>query len=490
MFLKRLRRLHHTLALRLTVWYASIFAASSILAFALVYVLLVSVLQERIDEDLQEDIEEFAQYMQLGGLDQVKTELIMETQGEQASKEYGRLWSPNGYQLMATDLSPWPGLNDPREILIQLKHSDQPILRTLSLPQREHNVRSVIGFIGSEVMLELGESLEDNEELLDNFLTGFLITLAAILLLGGPIGWFMARRALQPVEEVTQTATEIADGALNRRVVIRSQADELERLAQTFNKMLDRIQALIIGMREMTDNLAHDLRSPLGRIRASAEMSLAANPSGTETNLLAASTTEECDRLLEMINTTLDIAEAESGAAKLKFTDIDLVDLIRDACELFEPIAEDKQITIFIDLPENCCIRADRERLQRVVANLLDNALKYTPDCGHVTVELSDSDPQVKLFLKDTGIGIADDEQSRIFERFYRCDRSRSEHGNGLGLSLALAFARAHGGNITVSGNPEQGSTFTLILPRRHQGGYRFAHSFSLVNSTTTIVSS
>lgn len=274
----------------------------------------------------------------------------------------------------------------------------------------------------------------------------------------------MARRALRGVEEVTQTATEIADGALERRVVVRARGDELDRLAQTFNSMLDRIQALIIGMREMTDNLAHDLRSPLGRIRASAEMHLTGGESSTERTSLAASTTEECDRLLEMINMTLDIAEAESGAAKLKIADIDLVDVVRDACELFQTVAEDRRVTISTDLPKQCHIQGDLQRLQRVVANLLDNALTSMPDGGCVRIVLVDEGQSVKLSIEDTGVGIPADELTRIFQRFYRCDRSRSEHGNGLGLSLALAFVRAHGGDINVRSSVGEGSTFTVVL--------------------------
>jgi signal transduction histidine kinase len=276
----------------------------------------------------------------------------------------------------------------------------------------------------------------------------------------------MSRRALRGVQELTRTAAEIADGALDRRVVVRSQGDEIDTLARTFNTMLDRIHALIIGMREMTDNLAHDLRSPLGRIRASAEMILISGGSKAEAEAMVATTAEECDRLLEMINTTLDIAEAESGAAKLKLAEFDWVELVGDAVELFQPLAEDKQVTIAVDLPNDCRIRGDRQRLQRVVANLLDNAVKYTPSGGGVTIKLDEEGERLKLSIQDTGVGISPSETARIFERFYRCNRSRSELGNGLGLSLALAFVRVHGGDIVVDSTPERGSMFTVVLPR------------------------
>lgn len=468
MFLKTLRSLRHTLALRLTLWYAGIFTASSILAFAVVYALMVAVVQKRADEDLREDLAEFAAFMQSGGLERIKAEMMLETQGQEASDVFFRLWTPDRRPLATTDLSSWMGLDVPQV----LGDDGETVLETFTLPQREHKVRRISGAIAPGIVLEIGQSLEEDEEFMGALLSGFVITLAVVIVLGGPIGWFMARQALRGVQEITRTASEIADGALERRVPVRSRGDELDTLAQTFNTMLDRIQALIIGMREMTDNLAHDLRSPLARIRTSAEMTLAGGQSKAEFESLAVNTTEECDRLLEMINTTLDIAEAESGAAELRVADIDFVNLVRDACDLFQTVAEDRQVTIVTDLPERCRVHGDLQRLQRVVANLLDNALKYTPAGGRVRVTLVDEDEIVRLSIADTGVGIPANELSRIFQRFYRCDRSRSENGSGLGLSLALAFARTHGGDIRVSSIPGQGSTFTTVLPRSLHGRF------------------
>lgn len=468
MCLKTLRNLRHTLALRLTLWYAGIFAVSSTLAFALAYVLIAEVVREQTDEDLREDIQEYAAFMRLGGLDRVETEMSVDSEGGEGHQVFFRLWGPDGRQLAATDLSAWTGLSEPKGISARFADTDEPILETLALPRREHKVRTIYGVIAPGMVLQIGESLENNEVFMATTFRGFLIVLATIVAFGGPIGWFMARRALRGVQAITRTATEIMHGNLDRRVAVHAQGDELDTLARTFNLMLDRIHALIVGMREMTDNLAHDLRSPLGRIRASAEMILTRNGSKAEAEAMVAATAEECDRLLEMINTTLDIAEAESGAAKLKLTEVDLVELVGDAVELFQPLAEDKQVTIAVDLPNACRVRGDRQRLQRVVANLLDNAVKYTPSDGRVTIKLDDRDERLRLSIQDTGLGISPDETTRIFERFYRCDRSRSELGNGLGLSLALAFVRVHGGDIAVDSTPERGSTFTIMLPRLH----------------------
>lgn len=465
MFLPTLRSLRGTLALRLTAWYGGIFAAWSLLAFALVYALMIALVQSRTDADLHEDIGEFAALLDMADLERVKSDIRLETQGGAAEDVFLRLWSTDGRLLMASDLSAWSGLPDLSARIASGAGLSEPVIGTLELPQREYATRTIYGRIGPELVLEVGESLEDDEDLLESLFTGFLIVLATVILLGAPIGWFMARRALRGVEEVTRTAMDIADGALDQRVTPVARGDEIDRLAQAFNTMLDRIQALILGMREMTDNLAHDLRSPVARIRASAEMALAGDGSSTGWKELATDTTEECDRLLEMINTTLDIAEAESGAAKLRIAAIDLVEIVGDACDLFGTVAEDKGITLWTELPERCVIRADRQRLQRVLANLLDNALKYTPPGGRVTVGLVEDDGRVRLSVSDNGVGISVEDQSRIFQRFYRCDWSRSEYGNGLGLSLALAFVRAHGGDITVHSRVGEGSSFTVLLP-------------------------
>lgn len=465
MFSKTISKLRHSLALRLTVWYASIFVVFSIIAFILAYFSVAAVLQVQTDEDLEEDISEFAAFMRLGGIERVKKEILLETQGKEAQQVFFRFWAIDGSLLATSDLSSWPGLTESTENLAQVRSAHKPLLVTLKLEQYEYDVRSITAFIGPDTILQIGESLEDNEDLLAVLLRGFLVMLAVVVLFGGPIGWFMAKRALRGVQEITDAASAIADGALDQRVSARSQGDELDRLAHTFNTMLDRIQSLIVGMREMTDNLAHDLRSPLGRMRAAAEIALTHNGSNLDVETIAATTTEECDRLLEMINTTLDIAEAESGAAKLKLVDIDLIELINDALELFQSVAEDKAIILNADLPKQCRIRGDRQRLQRVVASLLDNALKYTAEGGRVTLVLINEKGQIKLSIKDTGIGMSADETTRIFERFYRCDQSRTQHGNGLGLNLALAFVHAHSGDISVESAPKQGSNFTVTLP-------------------------
>ena len=455
-----------TLALRLTIWYAAAFVVSSALALALVYALVVAAVAARTDADLRGDIEEFASLYRDEGLDRVTREMTLDTRAEEAGSVYFRIWSRDGKLLTATPLGAWPGLASLASSVLQpVLDSGQVVLDTPLVPTRQDRLRTVIGKLGPGLVIEIGQSLEDDHEFIVKIMHGFMVTLVAVLALGGPIGWFMANRALRGVRDITHTAREIAAGALDRRVPVAGHGDEIDELARMFNAMLDRIQMLVVGMRDIADNLAHDLRSPLTRMRAAAEMSLGCERAGDPRESLAVGTIEECDRLLSMINTTLDIAEADSGAAPLDVIPVNLHDIARDACELFQTVAEDRDITMTVDVPTQLRVLGDRQRLQRVVANLLDNALKYSTAGGRVRLAAGDDGAHVRLTVEDGGIGIASADLPRIFQRFYRCERSRSQTGSGLGLSLALAFVRAHGGDITVVSAEGVGSTFCVVLP-------------------------
>jgi signal transduction histidine kinase len=234
--------------------------------------------------------------------------------------------------------------------------------------------------------------------------------------------------------------------------------------------MLDRIQGLVNGIKEMTDNIAHDLKSPITRIRGQAEVALTSRGAADEYESMAASAIEECDRLLEMINTMLFISRTEAGVAKPQFKEMNLAAVVRDACGLFQSPAEDKGIVLTWDAPQELMFSGDVRLIQRMLANLLDNAIKYTPDDGSVAVLLqSGSDRSVTIAIQDTGVGISDKDKLHIFERFYRCDPSRSLAGAGLGLSFARAVARAHGGDITAENRSPSGAVFRVVLPTENK---------------------
>jgi signal transduction histidine kinase len=265
---------------------------------------------------------------------------------------------------------------------------------------------------------------------------------------------------------VTRTARRISETDLHIRVPVGHRHTEIDRLATTFNQMLDRIQQLVAGTRQMNDNIAHDLRSPIARIRGLAEVTLTRSQDVDEYQQMAASTIEECDRLLEMINTMLTISRTEAGMHPDKCDRVDLAAIICSACELFAPLAEDKSIVLQKQIHEAVHVNGDQRMLQRMAANLIDNAIKYTDAGGRVTVSLSrDGSESAFLSVADNGMGISHEEQTKIFHRFYRGDQSRSLSGAGLGLSLVQAVAHAHGGDVRVQSTPGQGACFTVTIP-------------------------
>ena len=275
-------------------------------------------------------------------------------------------------------------------------------------------------------------------------------------------GWLLARKAVAGTEEVARTAEEIAKGAYDRRVAVRGNIREIDRLAAAFNAMLDHIRTLLESIRQINDNIAHDLRSPLTRIRGAAEMALVNKAGIEEYEEMAAGVVEECDGLVNMIETMLEITETEAGASPAKRDSFDLSALVRQAVELFRPVAEEKNIEVRPEVPPGLFFRGDKKRMQRIVANLLENAVKYTGRNGAVSISAAEESGRFSLRCADTGPGIPQDDLPHIFERFYRCDKSREKSGVGLGLSLVKAYAESMGGNVSVESAPEEGSVFTL----------------------------
>ena len=285
-----------------------------------------------------------------------------------------------------------------------------------------------------------------------------------MLTLGSLVGWGLARKAMAGVESVSRAAARIADGHFSDRVRTSGQGREIDELVATFNRMADRVQNVMQEMRQVNDSIAHDLRSPVTRIRGLAEAAVMDQTLCGEGAELAGSIVEECDRLMQLINTVLDIAETEAGVQGLQLRDVDLVQLAEEAADLFAGVAETQGITLITTASHRLVARGDRRRLQRALANLVDNALKYTPRGGRVTIRVGSQGAMGEIAVTDTGPGLAATDLPHLFERFYRGDRARHLPGNGLGLALAMAVARAHGGDIPVQtgGN---GSTFTLRLP-------------------------
>ena len=455
-----------TLSGRLTLWYTLTYSISLILAFCALYAAIGWILDYRIDEDLQEDVDEFRILYQQHGIERVQAEIVREVQSSDPDDFFIQLLRRDGSVVSQSDMKLWDGFAVDKIGIESITVSDEALLWTPSIESREYAGRVIGALLDDNLILLVGESTEQKAEILQllQIVIGvlLLIVIPAITL----IGKWVTQRAVKGIEEVSRTASVIDFRALDLRVNVNGGSEEVLQLAHTFNAMLDRIRKLVTEMRELTDNVAHDLRSPLARIRAMSETALSNTSASDEQKTTAVRTIEECDRLLQMINTTLDISELEAGTTAINKQRANISDIVNDACELFEPLAEEKNIAFQYHCGSDCQLCGNVHSLQRMLANLLDNAVKYTSEGGSIAVNVDCSSPNIIITIQDSGIGIPKREQTQIFERFYRCDQSRTKQGCGLGLSFARAVVRAHGGEISVQSQTNQGSLFTISLPK------------------------
>lgn len=454
-----------TLAGRLTLWYTLVSSGLFICAVALIYLLTSAALLSEVDDDLEEDIAEFGLILSMRGLDELWSELAVEAEADGSEQILFRLYDGEGEMLRSTDDGHWADYAPATELAGD--SSALPRIETVHLADHEYPARTIYGAVGTNgprYIIQITESLEERATVLEAFRLTSLFALPVLILFSLLAGWFMSRKSLAGVQQVTNTAINISNGALGERVELVDQGEEVDRLAQTFNSMLDKIQLLIRGMREMNDNIAHDLKSPLARIRGIAETTLTGDQDPEHYQQLAGSTIEECDRLLHLINTMLDLAETEAGLTP-SMAALDLSQLIEDACELYQPVAAENGLQLDCSLTERITINGNKQFLQRLISNLLDNAIKYTPAGGRISIAQEVVGTDVLIQIADTGMGISQDDLPNIFERFYRCDQSRSKPGTGLGLCLALAIAKAHWGNISVKSTVSEGTQFTVSLP-------------------------
>jgi heavy metal sensor kinase len=448
------------------LWYAAIFVVTATIAFALFYFLMIGVIRQRADDDLLAQSNEILEVYSSQGDAMLERVARLQAQAAGEKKMFFRLLYPSGVVFSSSNMTYWKSIAIDRFAVEAVIQDGQYRFATQRLPDDKHEVRIIYRRIGGTIVLQLGLSLESAYRPLLAYQQIFLLAMSGLLLVALAMGWFMGRRALAGVESVTRIARQISQDDLTLRVPIDRRYDEIDRLAVTFNQMLDRIEELVNNVRQMSDNIAHDLRSPITRIRGLAEVTLTAGRTLEDYGQMAGSTIEECDRLLDMINTMLTISRTEAGLEAVQNLPVDLSGLIREACELFHPLAEDRKQLFDRQIQDGVVIAGDRGMLQRLAANLIDNAIKYTPIGGKVTVCLRQSDlKQIELLVSDTGIGIRPEDQPKVFDRFFRGDQSRSHGGAGLGLSLAQAIARAHGGQIEVAGDLNRGSRFTVRLP-------------------------
>lgn len=452
-----------SIALRLTLFYALFFGIVTSGGGILLYHLVRSHIIEEIDQDLLRQQQEIAHIIASGDIRALAAELASTANEGGSSDYFARILAADGRVELGSDLRAWrvalPG------IPLGGLRPGELVYADVALPDARRQARVLTGATESGRVVQVGLSLSDSMAFLRHFEHYGLLILFFMLSLGTLAGWALARKAMAGVESVTRAAERIADGHFSDRVKVAGEGSEIDHLVSTFNRMAEHVQNVMAEMRQVNDHIAHDLRSPLTRIRGLAESAAIHAAPGSDGAELAGSIVEECDRLAQMINTMLEIAEAEAGVQRLALAPVRADELVRQAVDLFAGMAEDRGIALSCSIASPERLNGDRRRLQRALANLIDNALKYTPDGGRVEVSLSRNGDRVEIAVRDSGPGIPPEELPNLFDRFYRGDRSRHLPGNGLGLSLARAVAHAHGGDIRVESGIGAGSTFTLSLP-------------------------
>ena len=463
-----LGKLLRTTAFKLTLVYLGIFvlfAASLLAYFALNTRRLIT---EQITATVNGEVNGLSEQYGQGGLRRLVT--VVDVRSRRPGSSLYLVTTPSGEGLAGNVGSLEPGVLDrPGWLETNYHRLESPegadhraLVRVVQLPGGFH--------------LLVGRDLDERERLFGIVVNAGQWSLALVIVLGLLGGFFVSRRVLSRIDAMTGTAQTIMAGDLSGRLPVAGTGDELDRLADNVNAMLDRIEALMRGLKEVSDNIAHDLKTPLTRLRNRCEQALRSATGEASYRAALESTIAESDDLIRTFDALLMIARAESGQARENMTEFDASEIARDVGELYEPVADEKGIALKIDAPAAAPVRGNRELVSQALANLIDNAIKYAGPNGKVNgvpaeivVRAGDDGERITLSVADRGPGISDADRGRVVERFVRLEQSRSEPGSGLGLSLASAVARLHGGELKLEDN-HPGLRTTIALPRAGPG--------------------
>ncbi len=465
MSLKTLRKIPKTIGFRLTFWYSFIFTLSVFLLFLFAYVYLQATLIHKDHDEILTELRELHTLYQSGGIPSVEKNVVSFRKSPEKNKFFIRIASQNNhtryiyfpYQWVEFDIKSLEVIAPTPKKWIRI--SDQYHKAYLEIMTTHLNDGGV---------LQVGQDTRERERILTKFKDAGTIIILPLLLLGILGGSVLAYRALHPIRHLIDSVQSISRDmeALGKRVPNPHSGDELEELISLFNEMLQKIETLIKAMKNSLDNVAHDLRTPVTRLRCMAELALQKEHLPEECQNALGECLEESIEIQKLLNTLMDISEAETGVLHLDLQAISLNQVIKKVLDLYGFVAEEKELQIEIEMHPHLPIRADPTRLTQVLANLIDNAIKFTPRQGSVSIKAFPQGKEAVMVIEDTGIGIAESDLPRIWERLYRGDQSRSKKGLGLGLSLVKAIITLHGGSIEVKSQLGKGSTFTVRLPR------------------------
>jgi signal transduction histidine kinase len=444
--LSQMRRLLRTHAFRLASLYFAVFALSVLGVLLFVYWMSADFVERQTQATLDAEIAGLAEQYEQRGLSGLVQIVAARSAGDRGDGMFYLVTNPDGHPL-AGNITGWPEGKPVAPGPISFEVS----VKIKSGQTEMHPAQGTLLVIPQGYRLLVARDISDaalfRVRVKETLLWAGLLALCAGIIGGAVMGLNLLRR----VEEVNRTAERVMGGNLSDRVPLKGTSDEFDQLAANLNNMLDQIERLMAGMREVSDNIAHDLRTPLSRLRARLELSLLGPSDAAAQSEAVRAAIDEADRLLATFNALLNIAEAESGARRDRAEPLDLAQTARAAAELYEPVAEEKGCALKLDVEPGIMIRGDRHLLSQAVANLLDNALKYGG--GQVTLSAHQEDGRAALEVSDSGPGIPEDEREAVFDRFVRLEPSRSTPGNGLGLSLVRAVARLHNGTVWLGDN-------------------------------------
>jgi signal transduction histidine kinase len=462
-----LDRLRQSLALRLAVQYALVFAASAMVLFGVLYWVLARALEQRDQAVVERRAAMLARAYADANLKGVVAQLDSAT-AQDGTDWFVRVIDPRNGPVWVKVPSDWVQTVVQRIPIPEWGVTAEREIPTVRLPRdalRDYAVASRMLHDGR--LIQVGCSTDSRAVLLAPLRWAFGGVGAAVLLLSVAAATVLAWRTTRPLREVSDTARRILEaGDSAARVPAPSGSGELAVLVRQLNTLLDKNATHVRVLRETLDNLAHDLRTPLTRLRGSAELALQDAGEPAEARAALADCVNESDRVLHLLEALLDISVAEAGALKLNRSPLDARTLVARAADLYREVAEEKSIALTLDQPAPAELNADAIRLGQAINNLLDNALKYTPTGGHIALAACGETSEVVITVSDNGPGIPLAEREAIFRRLYRGDSSRSRRGLGLGLSLVRAIAEAHGGSVAFEDAPGGGARFTLRLPR------------------------
>ena len=451
-------RLHHKVTFRITAWHTAIYVTSLIALFLVVNSTLSHLLRERDLQIVSNELRAVAEEYGEKGVPEVAAYVA---EGHSSSSNLVRVADVNNKTLFASPLTPAATVAElekdmtrsrEKRSLLRTPGGDDFEVRTTTLPDG--------------TVLQAGLSTSGRKLFLMRFRRICGAFMLATIAFGTFGGMLFAARTLRPLRDLGGTVRHILrTGKLDQPIALQRAPSDLMELVRSFNQMLDRIEGLVGSIRDSVDNVAHELRTPMTRLRGIAETALRDPNNVALAQSALADCVEECDHVMSLLNVLMEIAEAEAGAMKIEPRPIDLPLLVRKVADLYEVVAENKALKISIEMPEKLTVRADSNRLPQAVANLVDNAVKYTPNGGRITISGWREDGEIAVSVKDTGIGISSVESERVWERLYRADRSRAERGLGLGLTVVKAIVEAHHGRVTLESQLNQGSAFTLYLP-------------------------